>query len=60
MEFATGSLDFFTDASLHSAQREGIWTNPAEVPINRFLFLNQIVTLRREMPEQIDHFREDL
>ena len=50
----------FATANLHPAQREGLWTNPAEVLTTRFLFFNQVVAVRRELLEQIGCFREDL
>jgi len=60
MEFGSGAVNSFATANLHPAQREGVWTNPAEVLTTRFLFFNQVVAVRRELLEQIGCFREDL
>jgi GT2 family glycosyltransferase len=57
MEFANGTLMSFTSARLHPKQREGIWTNPAQVLTTRFLFFNQVVAVRREALEQTGYFR---
>jgi glycosyltransferase involved in cell wall biosynthesis len=60
MLFGTGMVSSFTTAGLHPKQREGVWTNPAEVLTMNFLFFNQVVAVRREVLEQSGYFREDL
>lgn len=57
MEFAAGAMNSFDIARLRPAQREGIWTNPAEVLTTRFLFFNQVVAVRREALDQTGYFR---
>ena len=39
MEFISGAVDSFAAADLRPELTEGIWTNPAEILITRFLFL---------------------
>lgn len=60
MNFAAGPLDSFKYQGLHPAQREGIWVNPADFLVNRFLLFNQVVSVRREALSQAGLFREDL
>jgi len=60
MLFGTGTVSSFATAGLHPKQREGVWTNPAEVLTMNFLFFNQVVAVRREALEQSGYFREDL
>jgi glycosyltransferase involved in cell wall biosynthesis len=57
MELASGTVTSFDSADLHPAQREGVWTNPLEVLLTRFLFFNQVVAVRREALEQTGYFR---
>jgi glycosyltransferase involved in cell wall biosynthesis len=38
----------------------GIWLNPAEVLINRFVLFNQAVAIRREVLERVGYFDETL
>jgi glycosyltransferase involved in cell wall biosynthesis len=57
MEFATGTVHSFDAADLHPEYREGIWTNPAEILVTRFLFFNQVAAVRREALEQTGYFR---
>jgi glycosyltransferase involved in cell wall biosynthesis len=57
MKFASGTVTSFDAADLHPAQREGVWTNPLEVLLTRFLFFNQVVAVRREALEQTGYFR---
>ncbi len=60
MQFTTRGTTSFTSARLHPGCREGIWTNPAEVLVTRFLLFNQSVAVRREALERVGYFREDL
>ena len=38
----------------------GLWTNPAEVLLNRFVMFNQAVAIRREVLERVGYFDESL
>jgi glycosyltransferase involved in cell wall biosynthesis len=60
MEFATGTVTSFATAELHPALREGIWTNPAEVLVTRYVFFNQVVAVRREALERVGCFRRGI
>ena len=48
----------FAVAGLSAKAPEGIWTNPHEVLVTRFLFFNQIVAVRRELLSQVGGFNE--
>ena len=54
------SVSSFAMADLKPARAEGIWSNPAEMLLTRFLFFNQVVAVRREMLERAGLFRQDL
>ncbi|HTS19764.1 MAG TPA: glycosyltransferase family A protein [Verrucomicrobiae bacterium] len=60
MEFANRTTTSFAVSLLQPSLREGIWTNPAEVLVTRFLLFNQVVAVRRQALEQAGYFREDL
>jgi glycosyltransferase involved in cell wall biosynthesis len=60
MEFTTGTRTSFGAADLRPKYPEGVWTNPAEILIDRFLLFNQVVAVRREALEQTGYFRQDL
>jgi glycosyltransferase involved in cell wall biosynthesis len=60
MEFATGTVTSFATAELRPELREGVWTNPAEILVTRFLLFNQVVAVRREALDQAGYFRQDL
>lgn len=60
MLFSTGTITSFEAALLHPQHKEGVWTNPAEILADRFLFFNQVAAVRREALEQSGYFREDL
>jgi glycosyltransferase involved in cell wall biosynthesis len=60
MEFTAGVMNSFTVARLHPTLREGIWTNPAEVLATRFLFFNQVASIRRAALEQTGYFRQGI
>ncbi len=57
MEFLSGTRYSFATASLHPRHEEGIWSNPAEILITRFLFFNQVVAVRRTALEETGYFR---
>ena len=46
----------FASADLHPESQEGIWLNPADVLITRFLLFNQVVAVRREALERAGYF----
>lgn len=50
----------FALADLKPTYPEGIWRNPTEVLLTRFLLFNQAVAVRREVLEKAGHFRQDL
>ena len=60
MLFSSGTVFSFESAGLHPEQAEGIWSNPVDILMNRFLFFNQVVAVRREALSQSGLFREDL
>jgi glycosyltransferase involved in cell wall biosynthesis len=60
MEYVNGPLMSFALADLRPELKEGVWTNPAEVLITRFLFFNQVAAVRREALEQSGYFRSGL
>jgi glycosyltransferase involved in cell wall biosynthesis len=57
MEFLSGTRYSFDAASLHPRHEEGIWSNPAEILVTRFLFFNQVVAVRRAALEETGYFR---
>jgi glycosyltransferase involved in cell wall biosynthesis len=60
MLFSSGAITSFQAARLHPEQTEGIWSNPAQILIDRFLFFNQVAAVRREALDHSGYFREDL
>jgi glycosyltransferase involved in cell wall biosynthesis len=60
MEFQSGTRRSFAAASLHPRHAEGIWSNPSEILMNRFLLFNQVVAVRREALDQVGYFRTNL
>ena len=54
------SVNSFAVAGLQPDRPEGIWSNPADILLTRFLFFNQVVAVRREMLERAGLFRQDL
>lgn len=60
MVYPTGAVTSFARAGLHPAQPEGIWTNPTEVLIDRFVLFNQVIAVWRETLEEAGYFRQDL
>lgn len=50
----------FSAAGLTPDRREGVWTNPTEVLLSRFLLFNQVVAIRREALNRAGFFPEDL
>jgi glycosyltransferase involved in cell wall biosynthesis len=60
MEFVSGVVTSFGSADLRPEFGEGVWTNPAEVLITRFLFFNQVAAVRREALRKAGYFRRGL
>jgi glycosyltransferase involved in cell wall biosynthesis len=60
MECVSGTLNSFADAALHPELREGIWINPAEILVTRYLFFNQVVAVRRGALEEVGCFRKGI
>jgi glycosyltransferase involved in cell wall biosynthesis len=60
MHFLSGRITSFESAKLHPVLSEGVWSNPAEILIDRFLFFNQVAAVRREALFEAGLFREDL
>ena len=56
MQFPSRTLTSFVSADLHPEYQEGIWLNPTEVLITRFLLFNQVVAVWREALEQVGYF----
>jgi glycosyltransferase involved in cell wall biosynthesis len=56
MVFSSETLTSFASADLHPRPQEGIWLNPADVLITRFLLFNQVVAVRREALEETGYF----
>jgi glycosyltransferase involved in cell wall biosynthesis len=56
MLFPSQILTSFASADLYPESQEGIWLNPAEVLVTRFLLFNQVVAVRREALEQAGCF----
>ncbi len=50
----------FQLADLNPKLDEGIWRNPTEILLTRFLLFNQAAAIRREVLEEAGYFREDL
>jgi glycosyltransferase involved in cell wall biosynthesis len=61
MVYSNGkTVTSFAVAGLEASQSEGVWLNPAEILVTRFLFFNQVVTVRRDWLERSGFFRSDL
>lgn len=58
--WAGQTTNSFAIASLNPAYTEGLWLNPTEVLITRFLFFNQVVAVWRDTLLATGLFREDL
>lgn len=50
----------FDIADLHPSCSTGMWVNPVEVLLNRFVLFNQAVIIRREALERVGYFDETL
>lgn len=50
----------FAVSDLNARQNEGIWCNPTDILVTRFLFFNQVVAVRRDWLERAGFFRTDL
>jgi glycosyltransferase involved in cell wall biosynthesis len=60
MLFSAGVVTSFQAAGLNPLQAEGVWLNPADTLVDRFLFFNQVTAVRREALDASGYFREDL
>jgi glycosyltransferase involved in cell wall biosynthesis len=61
MQYADGSVrTSFAAAGLRPDRTEGVWTNPAQVLVNRFVLFNQAVIVRRTVLDRAGHFPEQL
>jgi glycosyltransferase involved in cell wall biosynthesis len=61
MQYADGSVrTSFAAAGLHPTMREGVWTNPAEVLVNRFVLFNQAVAVRRTALDCAGYFPQEM
>lgn len=60
MTYPTGTVTSFSKAGLHPTLPEGIWMNPTEVLIDRFVLFNQVIAVWREALEEAGCFRQDL
>ncbi len=56
MVFSSETMTSFASADLHPEPQEGIWINPSEVLMTRFLLFNQVLAVRREALEQAGYF----
>lgn len=54
------AINSFTIADLHPGCAEGIWKNPMEILLTRFLLFNQTAAIRRDVLERTGGFRESL
>ena len=50
----------FGEAGLHPRLKEGIWTNPVEILMSRFVLFNQCVDIWRDALDQAGVFRAEL
>jgi len=60
MMYSSGAVTTFQLARLHPEQVEGVWRNPADILVDRFLLFNQVVAVYREALSQSGFFSEDL
>jgi glycosyltransferase involved in cell wall biosynthesis len=60
MHFSSGAITSFQAAELRPNLAEGVWSNPTEILLGRFLLFNQVAAIRREALMQSGFFREDL
>jgi len=58
--FSSGAVTSFNVTGLKPKQKEGIWFNPTQILLDRFLLFNQVVAIRREALLKAGMFREDL
>lgn len=57
---SSGTATSFQLAGLRPRQTEGVWSNPAQILMDRFLLFNQVAAIRREALDRCGYFREDL
>jgi glycosyltransferase involved in cell wall biosynthesis len=50
----------FDSALLNPEKSEGIWLNPSEVLVTRFLLFNQVAAVWRDALDEAGHYRPDL
>jgi len=60
MLYASRVVTTFQVSCLHPELAEGVWSNPADIIVDRFLLFNQVASIRREALSQAGFFREDL
>lgn len=61
VQFANGrSGSTFAIADMMPDRPTGIWLNPVEILLNRFVMFNQAVAIRREVLERVGYFDESL
>jgi GT2 family glycosyltransferase len=61
VRFANGrTRSTFAIADTMPDRHTGIWLNPVEILLNRFVMFNQAVAIRREMLERVGYFDESL
>ena len=61
VRFANGSTSStFAIADTIPGRPTGIWLNPAEILLNRFVMFSQAVAIRREVLERVGYFDETL
>jgi glycosyltransferase involved in cell wall biosynthesis len=60
MLYSTGAKTSFQIAGLHPKHAEGVWANPAQILVDRFLLFNQVASIRRAAFEKVGCFRQDM
>jgi len=58
VEMAGRTVSSFENAPMDPPMEEGIWLNPAQVLITRFILFNQVAAIRRNVLERIGGFDE--
>ena len=60
MLFSSGTVTSFQTSRLFPQQSEGVWSNPGQVLLDRFLLFNQVAAVWRKTLDHSGYFREDL